>query len=163
MRVYLIRHAKAERRDAERWPDDSLRPLSPRGRERFEAAAAALSRPRDAVDVVLASPYRRAWQTAELLATHAGWPAPTSCPPLASASIEAVVAAAEAATRDGAERVALVGHEPQMSALASWLLTGDQILRFRWRTGAIARLEVERWAPGAATLEWFAQPRLLAR
>ena len=43
MDVYLIRHAIAELRDATRWPDDSLRPLSDEGSERFRRAARGLS------------------------------------------------------------------------------------------------------------------------
>ena len=34
------------------------------------------------VDVMLSSPYPRAWQTAELLHREAGWPAPQHCPEL---------------------------------------------------------------------------------
>ena len=82
MYVYLIRHAVAHKRDQERWPDDSRRPLTPEGEEEFEGAARGLTRVVSEVEVLLSSPYQRAWRTAEILAEQAGWPAPVTLPAL---------------------------------------------------------------------------------
>ena len=60
--------------------------------------------------------------------------------------------------------MALVGHEPGLSALTSWLLFGDGTSApFAFRKGAAACLELEQWAPGSAALQWFAPPKLLRR
>ena len=44
MEVYIVRHAVTYERDAERWPDDSKRQLTPEGEERFRHAAGGILR-----------------------------------------------------------------------------------------------------------------------
>ena len=67
MALYIVRHAIAEGRDAARWPDDAHRPMSDRGRLRFQLVARLLGRVAPDVSAVLSSGFVRAWQTAELL------------------------------------------------------------------------------------------------
>ena len=164
MDVYLVRHAIAELRDATRWPDDSLRPLSADGVERFRRAARGLRRIVPTVDVVLASPYVRAWQTAELLRDDAGWPAPQRSFALAG---DRPPAAPLDALRLHADRasVALVGHEPNLSWLASLLLAGDEgAVSLELKKGAVVLLTVDApFAPGTAVLRWSVSPRILRR
>lgn len=161
MDLYLVRHAIAEQRDFARWPDDGDRPLSPEGMERFRSAARGLRRIVPSVELVLASPYVRAWQTAEILREEAGWPAPERCDVLASyppASVMAVL-------RDRSEHpsVALVGHEPHLSSLASVLAAGEPgALNLELKKGAVARLALDGHpAPGAALLRWSVSPKIL--
>jgi phosphohistidine phosphatase len=162
MDVFLVRHAIAEQRDAGRWPDDARRPLTPEGEERFRAAARGLRRLVPRVDVVLASPYARAWRTAELLSEEAGWPLPERC-----AALEAERSAADAAEalreRSGQGSVALVGHEPQLSSLAALLLTvGGEAPRLELKKGGLVRLAVDAdLAPGTAVLRWSLAPKIL--
>ena len=72
MDLYVVRHAVARERDANLWPDDSKRPLTPRGEERFRHAAGGILRLVSEVGAVLSSPFVRAWRTAELLEQRAG-------------------------------------------------------------------------------------------
>src|ERR1041385_6701234 len=83
MDLYLVRHGVAFDADAAQWPDDSQRPLTPEGQKRFSSAARGLKELVPAVDVVLSSPWVRAWTTAELLQKDPGWPAPVACEALA--------------------------------------------------------------------------------
>jgi phosphohistidine phosphatase len=162
MDVYLVRHAIAEQRDPGRWPDDAQRPLTPEGDERFRAAARGLRRLVPRVALVLASPYARAWRTAELLTEEAGWPAPERC-----AALEADRPAAEAVDalqdRTGQGSIAVVGHEPQVSSLAALLLTGrGEGLRLELKKGGVVRLAFDADpAPGTAVLRWSLAPRIL--
>ena len=154
--LLLIRHAIAADRDLVDWPDDSLRPLTPDGIERFRRAARGLARVVPEVDAVFASPYARAWETAELLHDEAGWPRPEP-----SEALEAVRSARDALPllegREGA--LALVGHEPSLSSLASLLLTGDPgRLPLELKKGGVVHLTVEH---GHAVLVWHATPKLL--
>ncbi len=169
MNLYLVRHAIAEERDARRWPDDSLRPLTRRGRRRFERAADGLRRLGIEVDVLLTSPYARAWATAVVLSTAGGWPAPTvfdgarpgTRPEHALAELARI---AEQRSSIGEGRaIALVGHEPDLGQLASVLLTGDpQALWLDWRKGGVASLRCDpSLIPGSATLEQYLPPRVL--
>jgi broad specificity phosphatase PhoE len=66
MKLYLVRHAIAE--DSAGYEDDSLRPLTEKGRERMKRIAAALMEIGVQPDLIVSSPYLRASQTASILA-----------------------------------------------------------------------------------------------
>ena len=120
--LYLVRHAFAAHADPARWPDDAVRPLTEEGITRFRAAARGLRRLVPAVDSVLSSGFARAWQTAELLHDDAGWPEPEECPALEAG--RPASAALDILQGSSAHSIALVGHEPYLSTLASLLCTG---------------------------------------
>src|SRR6185503_19145857 len=65
--LYLVRHAIAAER-GEEWPDDTKRPLTERGIQRFREAAAGLKGLEVRIDEIFTSPLVRAKQTADLLA-----------------------------------------------------------------------------------------------
>jgi phosphohistidine phosphatase len=148
MDVYLVRHAIGETRDSTQWPDDSERPLTPEGEARFRKAARGLRRVAPQVDVVLASPYVRTWQTAEILERDAGWPAPERAQELEATRYSAD--AVELLRRHASNSVALVGHEPCLSGLASLLLVGDErAAAIEVKEGAVVFLTVNpKSAPG---------------
>jgi|SRR5579864_2358279 len=161
MDLYLVRHAIAFDPDSTKWPDDRDRPLTSQGEKRFARAARGLAELVDSVDVVLSSPFVRAWRTAELL-HKAGWPAPTRCEALEAGrapaeALQALQAHASAAA------VALVGHEPSMHELASYLLTAEaNHAQVEFRKGGVARLTIDpALRPGSATLVWMLQPKIL--
>jgi phosphohistidine phosphatase len=162
MDVYLVRHAIADSRDPERWPDDAQRPLTPKGIARFRSAARGLHRIVPEIEVVLASPYTRAWETAEILHREAAWPAPERCPALEPTRSPA---AALEVLQTGNDRssAALVGHEPYLSRLASLLLSGSEdTVRLDLKKGAVVRVDcVNEPRPGGALLRWSATPRML--
>lgn len=160
MEIYLVRHAIAHERDPGRWPDDALRPLTEEGSARFASAARGLRRIVPTVERVVSSPFTRAWQTAELLASHTGWPAAEPADELGAGDAEDAVALLE---RQAVESVALVGHEPQLSALASLLLVGDAArAEIELKKGGVIALT--SWTAdvrGTTFLRWLAQPKLL--
>lgn len=164
MRLYLVRHAIAHDRDAKKWPDDGQRPLTKRGIQRFEQAAAGLRKLVPALDAVFSSPLVRAVQTAQILASRAKWPAhevlpelEPLCPPA-----ETLHALSALTPRD---TFALVGHEPMLGKLAAYLLAGPQGKPlFEFKKGGVACLESSNGLrPGAFRLLWLATPRLLRR
>jgi phosphohistidine phosphatase SixA len=160
--VLLVRHAIADERDPVRYPDDSLRPLTDHGRERFRRAACGLATLLDPPDRILASPYARTWETATILADAVGWPEPEPCEPLA-AHHGPETALAMAAGLGGAGCVALVGHEPTMTLLARLLLAEPDRAGIDWfRKGAAALIACDgAAAPDAGRLLWMHQPRAL--
>jgi phosphohistidine phosphatase SixA len=114
------------------------------------------------VDVLLSSRYLRAWRTAELLEKEASWPKPIACEPLEVGGAPAeVLQALQAYVASGS--VALVGHEPSMHELASYLLTADTgHVQLEFRKGSIAHLELpDGLRPGFAHLSWLVPPRVL--
>jgi phosphohistidine phosphatase len=162
MDLYLVRHGIAYDADPARWPDDRDRPLTPEGEKRFRRAARGLSKLVSPVEVVLSSPFSRAWRTAELLASDAKWPKPEACQALeAGGSPAGVLLALQA--HSGATAAALVGHEPSMHELLSYLLTADVTrVPVDFRKGGVARVQVGvGLGPGSARLIWMLSPKVL--
>jgi phosphohistidine phosphatase len=161
--VLLIRHAIAAERDPSRWPDDRDRPLTEQGEDRFRRAAKGLARIVPEVDLVLSSPLVRSWRTAEILHEQNGWPEPEAWTQLEperppTQTVLSLGPHAELA------RVVLVGHEPNLSEVASHLLIGDgrRGLDIEFKKGGVASLMVDGLpGPGTAWLKWLATPRML--
>ena len=163
MDLLLVRHGIAYDPDPTQWPDDKDRPLTPEGEKRFRLAARGLRDLVPSVSVVLSSPWARAWRTAELLEKEAHWPAPIASEALEGGGSPAQVLQA-LQPYDGAAQVVLVGHEPNMHELASYLLTADTShVQLEFRKGGAAYLETGEAAPrpGAARLVWLLTPKAL--
>ncbi|MFW2386854.1 MAG: SixA phosphatase family protein [Polyangiales bacterium] len=142
MDLFLIRHAIAEERRA--GLPDPERALTEKGRARFASIVAGLDRSGFRFDHVYHSPWRRAAQTAGLLA------------PLNGGALHAVEGLARAphpdffASLEG-DRVACVGHEPWMSDAMSLLTTGNPNGHWiRFKKGGVAWL---RGAPNPNGME----------
>ena len=161
MELLIVRHAVACERSAQRWPDDAARPLSPRGALRARHAAAGVRRIVSRPARVLTSPMKRAWQTAEILARYAGWPRAAPCqellPGVPAAALLAVLA------RSSERRVAVVGHEPDLSRLLASCLPGNPgSAGFALKKMGMA-LVAFRSNPraGSGELVWLLPPRTL--
>ncbi len=117
--LYLIRHA-----DAVDLADDAARPLSKKGRHQVAELARWL-RPSGAVQVteVWHSPLVRARETAELLVHELKLKAPLSEHRELVSEADPSVIGRKLARTAGA--IALVGHEPHLSSLASLLVAGS--------------------------------------
>ena len=160
MDIVLIRHAIAEEADPQRWPHDALRPLTPFGRERFAPAARGLGTLVGRVELLLASPYVRAWDTARILSDQADWPAPTSCPELAAhASVGEARTRLVALPDNGT--VVCVGHEPNLTLLARALLRAKDVDEVPWfkKGGALCVRFRETVEPRRGTLHWVRAPK----
>jgi phosphohistidine phosphatase len=153
MELFVIRHAIAA--PGSTLLVDAERPLTPQGRERFAQAVLGLQRLKVRFDRLYHSPWRRAAETAELLA-----------PVLAGKAVDSP-ALARAPSQDlleilRGERVALVGHEPWMGELVAWLTTGAPSDGgvFAFKRGGVAWLEGPP-QPGQMVLQAFLTPRVL--
>lgn len=157
MDLLLFRHGIAEPSSAA--VDDADRALTDEGRDRTRAAARGLLRLLPGIDLILTSPKVRARQTAELLSEVMGVK-PRVLDALGEGSIRDVAAA----LADLEEPiVAVVGHEPQLSLLAEYLLGGPDANAFLiLKKASAALLEVgECRDPGSANLLWSVPPRAL--
>ena len=157
--LYLIRHGAAEER-GDAWPDDSKRPLTDDGIERMQAAARGLIRLGVELDVILTSPFVRARQTAETVASAFEVRPPVvlvdSLTP--NGSFQGVLNDLERQVKRA--RIALVGHEPDLGSIAARLAGVRQALPFK--KGAVCRIDVRTIPPaGAGTLRWFMTARIL--
>jgi phosphohistidine phosphatase len=114
-------------------------------------------------DKVLSSPLRRTRQTAALLCeVLAPGLEVELCEALALGAAPAAVVAA-LPRRAELTQVALVGHEPDVGAIVSFLLTGSaSAAHVPFKKGAVAALELDAFPPqGRATLLWFMTPKQL--
>lgn len=162
--VYLVRHAVAHKRDAARWPDDRLRPLTPEGEKAFRQAARALGAMELGIETVLSSPLTRAWQTAEILESESRWPAPEKFPELAPETPPAEILST-LATREWPPEgaLALVGHRPSLHELASYMVSGDpHRVEIKIKKGGVVVVRFrDGIRPGAGVLRGLVPPGLL--
>ena len=158
--LYLVRHALAEERGDE-WPDDTKRPLTPKGAARFRKVVRGLRELGVLVDVVVTSPLVRAKQTAELLVAGLK-PAPALAVSSALAPGVAPAQVAEALAHfKKPRRIALVGHEPGLGELAAWLVGTKTPIAFK--KGGVCRIDVAALPPSGGHLIWMATPGMLRR
>lgn len=116
----MVRHAIAA--DREGFPlADELRPITARGRKKFRRVAQAFARLREPLGVILSSPLVRAVQTAEILVGERGDEPEVEIAPRLAPDERAGPLVDEVRARPE-EALALVGHEPQVSAIAAAVL-----------------------------------------
>lgn len=160
MRLLLFRHGPAGDRAAwrELGNEDFLRPLTADGRARTRAAANGLSRLLDPPGAMATSPLARAVQTGDLLARAFGREAPDVLQALVPGGAPAGVLP-WLESLEGLELVALVGHEPQLGRLASWLLTRSERPFLSMKKAGACLLDLgERPRAGSARLVWMLAP-----
>ena len=162
MKLYLVRHAIAEPHGARENDDD--RALTDAGRARFQRAVKGLDRIKVEIELVLTSPLRRAVETADILSSGLGDVPIQTMPELAHIQDPSVVVAA-LGEHSERQSLAIVGHEPGIGRLASFLLTGSpESCIVEFKKGAVAYFDVALEADPALTrsaLKWLAPPRIL--
>jgi phosphohistidine phosphatase len=158
VKLIIIRHAIAVARGTPDVPDDE-RPLTENGKRRFKEVARGLAQICGSPDVLLTSPLPRAAATADIAAKAWGGISPTSEPALARGGPDEIITVL---SRNASEqRIALVGHEPMLSALLGRLLgsrTGD---RFTLRKGGVAHLDLPGPPAEGGRLDWLVRPKIL--
>jgi phosphohistidine phosphatase len=117
-RILVMRHGPAEALGLGH-EGDAARRLTPLGRERTEQACAVLSQVLPEFGRVYTSPFLRARETADMLAAALSLAAPQATPLLAP-GFDRHALARMLAEGDG-RPVAIVGHEPDLSAFVAWL------------------------------------------
>ncbi len=155
--LLIIRHAYAGQHGDPRYPDDALRPLTPEGAKQFRKAVKKLVERGLEVDVVATSPLVRCRQTADIVcASQETKPELVELEALEPGSD--LAALVEWSNGQPHERIAWVGHAPDVDRLASALL-GAPAHALSFRKGAIAHIDFEaEIATGAGELRYFLAP-----
>jgi phosphohistidine phosphatase len=138
--LLLLRHGIAEERAPDH--DDAERALTAAGRARTQAVVAQLKRLGLACDILLSSPLRRARETAELACAAGLAPAPQLVEGLAPGGDPWPLLPGAAS----AERVVLVGHEPDLGLLAASLI-GAPPGAVALKKAGVALLDLEPGGP----------------
>lgn len=147
MRLWLLRHGQAEPRAR----SDAERALTVHGRDEVRQAAVQLQgRP---LSGILASPYVRAQQTAELVREVVGFSGAIQTAPWLTPESDLREALAELDACAEGEWL-LVTHQPLVGALGGLLIHGHRQQPLPMHTASLAELEGEVLAAG--TLELLA-------
>jgi phosphohistidine phosphatase len=162
MRIYLFRHGPAGSRDPSRWPDDSLRPLSPRGEDRTERAARGLARLENGPTLVISSPLLRCMQTAKHLRQSLELETPIEALDALAPGGSVRATLQRLAQFEDDDAVFLVGHEPDLGKLAGVLLFGSGASSVPLKkAGACLVWFDDTVKPGEGELRAFLPPRVL--
>jgi len=163
MQLIIIRHAIAEdpKEFAATGRPDAQRPLTEEGVAKMKRGVRGLRELVPEINLIATSPLVRAMETAKLVA--AGYK-----------GTRIVIIHELVPTESGdafvlwlrelkdVPVVAVVGHEPHLSALASWLLSGEKRSFIDFKKGAAIAMEFDG-APGAGSgvLLWALTPKEL--
>jgi phosphohistidine phosphatase len=164
MKLYLVRHAIAEDVGTPGYEDDSLRPLTEKGGEKMRRIAGALKELGVEPDLIVSSPYVRASQTAVVLAKELKVKTEIIYSNFLMPLGEPGDMIGEINEKFSVDELMLVGHEPNLSSLASVLLAGNSELSINIKKGGICCLSVDDLHyDRKATLEWLVTPKISTR
>jgi phosphohistidine phosphatase len=165
MELIVIRHAIAEDKTvfARTGRPDTERPLTKRGRTIMRRVAKGLRREVKSIDVLAASPLVRAQQTAAIVSKEYGALDVETVPALEPERAPSAFAAWLRSQRD-ADVVAIVGHEPHLGTLITWLMSGLTRSHVELEKGGACLLELSgKLGPRSATLCWALTPEVLTK
>ena len=161
MQLLVVRHGIAQDREAWAPKDDSLRPLTADGKKKMKEAAKGLRTIVPRVDVLATSPLTRALETAVILAKAYDKGAPAAVDALAPGQRPPAMAP-WLREQMAHKTVAIVGHEPGLGSLVSWLTSGSEQSFLDLGKGGACLLEFgERLDAGEAILLWVLRPSQL--
>lgn len=163
MNLYIIRHAIAVDEGTPGYELDSERPLTDKGRKKMRQIAKALRNFGVEFDLILSSPYIRSQQTAEILAdvfklkkkiVYTDNLMPLEKPELLVGEIN---------EKHPVDSMAVVGHEPHLSALIGLLTTENSKIDITLKKGGVCYLSTDdlHSQDHRATLKWLLTPGIL--
>lgn len=161
MNLYMIRHAIAVERGTPGYEEDSQRPLTDAGRKKMNKIAKGLRQLDIELDVILSSPYVRAHDTAKILASEFKRKDRLffSENLIPESNFETLMQ--EIREKYAVDNLALVGHEPMLSSLISWLTSGNTGMNLILKKGGAAYLVTNNlFEDHRATLMWLLSPSL---
>ncbi|MEK8024326.1 MAG: phosphohistidine phosphatase SixA [Candidatus Hydrogenedentota bacterium] len=170
MKLFLLRHGIAVERGAPGYDIDGDRPLTPKGVRKIEKIAGKmLTGMKIDFDAIYSSPLLRARRTAEIVAKVFDMtPALEFLDSLApEGTPDAVIEDLSrrlSSSGTSLDNILLVGHEPALSELGSFLLHGDVLHALPMMKGGLCGLSIPALAGGrCATLDFLLTPRLIQR
>ncbi len=172
MKLLIIRHAIAMEREEfhKKNKDDSQRPLTPDGSKKMRRNVGGLKRVVPKIDILFSSPLVRAEQTARIVSEEYDDIPVEKCDELKpEEDPEGLMVflrevAAKRLTRAKKEDgvIAVVGHEPHLSTLIGYLMSGKRTSFFELRKGGACLFEFDRAiVTGKAEMQWLLRPSVL--
>ncbi len=164
MELYFLRHAIAVERGHPKYKDDAKRPLTAQGAQKMYHAARGMRALGLSFDAILCSPYARARQTAQIVARAFALKKPelhftnnlTPDAPLAKLCQEIRTHYPQC------KNILLVGHQPHLTELVSYLLKSKNPIPIDLKKGGLAHLSWPTpYGHTQAVLNWVLTPSQL--
>lgn len=158
LELYVIRHGQAGKSLQDKKLDFE-RPLKKQGKEEMKEIAKHLNSSNISFDIVLSSPLTRSKQTAEIVNEYCGNGKDVTVTDLLKpeASFDPLIKFLNQLKTP--KKVAIVGHEPFLSAFASYCLTKSKSSILNLKKGGVLKLEINKVVkPGQCTLSWLIEP-----
>jgi phosphohistidine phosphatase len=162
MNIHLLRHGIAAPLAEENDFRDEKRRLTPEGELKLRRAAQGLKLLQVSFDLIVSSPLIRAKETAEIVAEVIKYkPAIDIWDELEpEGTAESVCSRLRPHLEKGS--LLLVGHQPSIGVLASYLLTGSSSRSLPFKKGSIFSLEMTELPPASiGNLNWMLSSRML--
>jgi len=163
MKLYVLRHADAEIRDDEKFPDDAVRPLTKKGINTIGKVVTFLNTASIKPDLILTSPTVRTLDTSKgirkgvKISSKKVIPIDVLRPEGTRGQL-----ISEINERYVVDALMIVGHEPNLSTLISQLISGDETLSIHMKKAGLCCLTIDKLIDGkCAVLEWLLDPTLL--
>jgi phosphohistidine phosphatase len=158
MDLYLIRHAIA----VDEFEDDSQRPLTDKGRKKMRQIAKGLRALGVEFDLILSSPYARARETAEILAEVFKMKSEIKFSDHLVPAGDLNLLISELNEISDVDSIALVGHEPFLTALIGLLVSDNVSVDITLKKGGVCRLSADDLHhTRKATMDWLLTPGVL--
>ncbi len=162
MELYLIRHAEAASQGQGGVTEDADRPLTPKGEDQARKLGKGLEHEGFRPSIVVSSPLLRARQTADLIVGALKPPAP-------DVKINEDLAPDGKRRRLcrfleglGAEKIALVGHQPDLGELAGWLIGSRKVEIDIAKAGVACIVCEDTPSKGDGKLVWLVPPEWIS-
>jgi phosphohistidine phosphatase len=159
MKLLVVRHAHAEDRDE--WsrihPNDELRPLTKKGIKQFVAFSKVIVSVMNEPDLILTSPLTRAVQTSDILKKRfkKNYRIIKELKPEASC-----IRLLKFLSLSKKQNIIIVGHEPFLSELVSYLVAGETRSCLVLKKGGFCLLDLDKYQKKRAKLEVLMHPKI---
>ncbi|OIO37127.1 MAG: phosphohistidine phosphatase SixA [Candidatus Omnitrophica bacterium CG1_02_46_14] len=161
MELYFLRHALAMEPGTGGFSHDSERPLTPEGVEKMKKTAQGMRSLEITLDHIVASPYVRARQTAEIVAEGLKFNEKIrlSDALTPNADFKSFLKLLNEFTAD--QKILFVGHRPSIGEFVSRLTVGQSSETVDFKPGGLCRVKIpDVYGPESlGMLKWFLTPK----
>ena len=163
MELYFLRHADAAGQLTQDPAVDSKRPLTTQGVEDTRRAAQGMKRMSLSFDRIVSSPYRRALETAEIVAQGLGYKGKIEPSDALRPGADFKAFSKLLSRFEGDESVLFVGHQPVLGEFISGLVFGEIHAAVDLKKGGLCHIETSELGGNLAELEWLLTSEQLQR
>ena len=163
MQLYIVRHGIAVDREDPKCPADPERYLTEEGMEKTRQVAKGVAEVGAVPDLMLASTYVRAFQTAEIFAAALEYPVQKiERTELLLPGAEPIQLFRKLSKDKDLSVVYIFGHAPHLDDVLATAIGSEHHISAMKKAG-VALVELKRLVPPSGELIWLATPKLLRK